>query len=140
MAVTNTPIFPQTITNTVQTFKAADTSALKTIYTGGTNGSRVENGIITNTDTNPYTIQVWITVATVPYLIATFTLAASAGNTAIAASFNLITGLSGQGLLNLDSNGNPYLYLASGSTLQLNSTTTITALKTVSAFVQGEDF
>ena len=140
MAVTNTPIFPQTITNTVQLFKPADTSTLKTIYTGGLNGSRVENCIVTNTDTNPYTIQVWVTIATVAYLIATFTLAASAGNTAVAASFNLLTALSGQGLLSLDSNGNPYLYLANGSTFQINSTTTIAAGKIVTTFAQGEDF
>ena len=138
MAVTATPIFPQTINNTVVTIVNADASNLKTVYTAGAAGSRVENLLVTNTDTNPYTVQITVVISATNYLIGSVTVPLSAGNTTAAPSVNLFSALNNFGpYLCKDSNGNPYLYLASGSTLKVNTTGTVTAAKTVAFFCQG---
>jgi hypothetical protein len=56
MAVTATPIFPQTISSKVAQFLNADGTAIKSIRTAGTNGERIDGIWLTNTDTNAYTV------------------------------------------------------------------------------------
>ncbi len=141
MAVTATPIFPQTITNKVVTIVNADGTSLKTLYAAGTNGSKVENILVTNTDTAAYTVQVYVTISATDYLIGSVNLPLSAGNTSSAPSINVLQATNNFGTsVNLDANGNSYLYLASGSTLKVAVTGAVTAAKTVTFFAQGGDF
>lgn len=142
MPVTATPIFPQTIVNTPVTIVNADGTNKKTVYTGGTNGSKVENILITNTDTNAYTIQFFMTISATDYLIGSINLPVSAGNTSAAPTINPLSTAGNWGpALNLDSNGNPYIYVANGSTLKAAiSTGSVTAAKTITILAQGDDF
>ncbi len=139
MAVTATPIFPQTITTTAMTIVAADTTTKKTLYTGGVNGSKIEYLYITNTDTNAYTVNIFITIGATDYLIGTINLPLSAGNTTSAPTINLLTNSNLAGL-NYDINGNRYLMLANGATLKAATTGTVTAAKTITFITQGGDF
>jgi|SRR6185312_439615 len=139
MSVTNTPIFPQTITSPSVQILPADTTTLKTLYTAGTNGSKIENIIATNTDTTAaYGIQLSITTGATTYLLGTINVPLSSGNTTVVPAVSLINST------NLptakDSNGNPYIYLASGSVLKVNSLTTVNAGKIIAITCNGGDF
>lgn len=139
MAVTNTPIFPQTITSPSVQILPADTTTLKTLYTAGTNGSKVENIIATNTDTAAaYALTLTVVTSATNYIIGTINVPLSSGNTAAAPAVSLLNSA------NLptakDSNGNPYIYLASGSVLKVNSGTTVNSGKVVSVTCNGGDF
>lgn len=139
MAVTATPIFPQTINNTFVQILPADTTTKKTVYTGGTNGSKVEKILLTNTDTNAYTLNWYITSGGTDYLIGTVSCPLSSGNTTSAPTFdlfansNFFTGAR-------DACGNPYIYLNNGAVLKVASTGTVTAAKAISVYAQGGDY
>lgn len=139
MAVTATPIFPQTIKNTAITILPATASAFVTAYTGGTNGSKVENWIISSTDTTTRDLQVSFTISAATNLMTTINIPVNAGNTNAIPSINMLTQTQLPGLAR-DSNGNPYLYIASGTTLQISSTTTVTAAKVITSIVQAGDY
>lgn len=139
MTVTATPIFPQTITSPSQQILPADTTTLKTLYTAGTNGSKIENIIATNTDTAAaYGIQLSVTTGATTYLLGTVNVPLSSGNTTAAPAISLLNSA------NLptakDSNGNPYIYLASGSVLKVNSLTTVNTGKIVAITCNGGDY
>lgn len=141
MVVTATPIFPQTIVNTPVTIVNADSTNKKTVYTGGTNGSKVENILVTNTDTAAYTLQFFFTISATDYLVASVNIPASAGNLSTVNSINPLATTTNWGpALNLDSNGNPYLYIANGTTLKAAVTGAVTAAKTMTILAQGGDF
>lgn len=139
MTTTATPIFPQTITSPSVQILPADTTSLKTLYTAGINGSKIENIIATNTDTAAaYAITLTVVTSSTNYIIGTINLPLSSGNTTAAPAISLINSA------NLptakDSNGNPYLYLANGSVLKVNSGTTVNTGKVISITANGGDY
>ena len=139
MATSNTPIFPQTITTEVIQILPATASALVTLYTAGTNGSKIENIIATNTDTAAaYAITLTIVISATSYIIGTINVPLSSGNTTAAPAVSLLNSA------NLptakDSNGNPYIYLASGAVLKVNSGTTVNTGKVLSFTAIGGDY
>lgn len=148
----NNPIFPQQITNGVQSILPADTSNKKVIYTAGVNGSVIESILISNTDaSNAYLLHLYLSTSgtnAADYLLATVTVNANAGNNAITSPLSVFSNINQTGLvtsatniiLNRDSNGNPYLYLAPTNTLTILSTTTVTTAKQISIVAQGGDF
>jgi hypothetical protein len=139
MTVTATPIFPQTLTTGTAAITNGTASSLVTLYTAGTNGSKIENISVTNTDTNPYTVQVTVTISATNYLLGSISVPASTGNTASAPGLNILAN-SNFLPLNKDSNGNAYLYLASGDTLKVNSTSTVTSSQQLTFIAQACDF
>lgn len=139
MAVTSTPIYPQTLMSGVAQILPADTSSLKTLYTAGTNGSKIETILVTNTDsTSAYLITLTVVISATNYIIGTVNVPLSSGNTNAAPAINILSNSNIP--LNKDSNGNPYLYLATGAILKVNSSTTVTTAKVLSFLAQGEDF
>jgi hypothetical protein len=140
MTVTATPIYPQTINSSVVTILPADTTTLKTLYTGGTNGSKVENIVVTNTDsTAAYVVQIYITISSTNYLIGTINVPLSSGNTTSAPGINVISN-SNVGTFARDPNGNAYIYVANGAVLKVASTTTVTTAKALTFYAQGGDY
>ena len=139
MAVTPTPIFPQLIKNGVVQILPAATTTLVTVYAGGTNGTKIENIIVTSTDTSSRVLAFSFLISAVSYPLFEVTIPAGAGTgTAVAPVFIMNQSqLSG---FCKDTNGNAYLYLASGTTLQVNCTTTVTTAKAISIFSQGGDY
>lgn len=139
MAVTATPIYPQTFTSTIGTIAAGDTTTAKLCYTAGANGSKIESIIIANGDASTRTMTLSVKQSATNYTIGTFTLPASAGTSVSVAPYNAIGSSSTIGaVLNKDSNGNPYIYLAPGSSLYLASGATVTV--TMNILTSGEDF
>lgn len=138
MSVTNTPIFPQTLTNTIGSITAAETSTAELMYTGGTNGSKIEAMFVTNNDASIRTMTLSIKQASTNYTLYTFSLPASAGITTAATPYNVWAVANFGAFLPKDANGNPYMYLANGSSLYLASGATVT--NTMTILTQGEDF
>lgn len=146
MAGTATPIFPQTLKNWAVQVLPADTTTLKTLVTGATNGSKLEMLNITSTDTAARDVALWMTISSVDYLIATISIPANSGNTNAILAQGLLASLVGTSpylpffQFPLDVNGNRYLYIASGSVLKVSTLTTVTAAKVVNFLAMGGDF
>lgn len=139
MAVTATPIYPQTITTTIGTIAAGDTTTAKLCYTAGANGSKVESIVVANGDASTRTMTLSVKQASTNYTIGVFTLPASAGTSVSVAPYDVLGSSSTVGaIMHKDSNGNPYLYLGSGSSLYLASGATVTVAMNI--LTTGEDF
>lgn len=140
MAITSTGSFPQTPKNGNVQILPADASALKTIYTGGSNGSKITAIMVTSNDTAARDLTWGITTAAVFYPLGTVTIPITAGTINSAAAVNLLDILKTPGLP-LDSDGNPYVFLASASyTLQVKALTTVTAAKEIDVSAIGADW
>lgn len=141
MAVTATPIYPQSLKNSVVTIVNADGTTKKTVYTAGADGTKLESIFVTNTDTAAYTLNVYFNISSTDYLIGTVNIPLSSGNTTSAPTVNLLSSAGNLGaVLNKDPNGNTYLYLQSGTVLKVATTGTVTSAKTVTLTAIGEDF
>ena|SRR5260221_14660358 len=140
MAVTSTPIFPQTIKNgLIQILNATGTNPV-TLYTPGTNGSKIESIFVTTTDqSNSVDIQLEIVASAVTYILSTMTIASGSGTTDNVPTTNILNNFQLPACTR-DSNGNPYIYLASGSVLKVKTTTTVTMGETVSIIANGGDY
>lgn len=140
MAVSNIPIYPQTVQTWAQQILPADTTTKKTLVTAGTNGSIVESIGLTNTDAAAaYAIQFFVNNGTFDALIATVNVPLSAGNvTAVAAVDFLRNGASP--ICVTDANGNLTIVLKAGYVLKISSTTTVTAAKEVDVVAMGADY
>lgn len=131
MTITSTPSFPQLPKNGHVTVVNADGTTQKTVYTGGANGSKITSLIGTSNDTAAHDVQISITNGGTSYLLGTVSIPIGAGNTSSVPAVNLLdpTKLVG---LPLDSDGNPYIHLASASdTLTVAMVVAVTAAKTV---------
>lgn len=137
MAVTNTPIFPQALGAGHVQIANADASNLKTIYTAGSNGSKIVAVIAAGNDTSSRDLTLGITSSSVFYELSTYTLAITGGTVAGTPAANLFTGIIG---LPIDNDGQPYVFLKSGETLQVKSLTTVTSGKTIEVSAFGSDF
>jgi hypothetical protein len=139
MAVTSTPVFVQTPKNTQITIVAADASTNKTVCTAGTNGTKVTALWVTSDDTSARIIQWKITRSAVTVLCGSTNVATLAGTDGVTPAVDLLGATLNPGLP-IDNDGNKYLFLVSGDTLVISSTTTVTAAKTVSATAIHADF
>lgn len=134
-----TPTFPkQPQTNRVQ-IAPADTTTQKTVYTAGSNGSKIVSIIATSTDTSARNITVSITNGGTSYPLGTIAVAITAGTVAGTPAVNLLDSTVIVGIP-FDSDGNPFLYLISGDTLTVNSGTTVTTAKAITVHAIASDF
>lgn len=137
--MTATPVFPQTIKTNVAQILPADTTSLKTLVTPGANGTRVDNIIVSSTDTSAKDLQFVITVSATDYVVGTLSIPANSGFTnavplvSVFAHSQFIA-------FNTDVNGNKHMYLANGAVLKVKALTTVTAAKAISVVAQCGDF
>lgn len=132
MATTpNSIVTPQTPKNGVVQILPADTTTQKTVFTAGSNGSKVTGLVLSSTDTSARDVAVSVTRSGTSYLLGTVTLPIGAG---FSGAVPAVNGLTFPGLP-ADSDGNPYLLLLSGDTLTVAALTTVTAAKVISAVV-----
>lgn len=118
----------------------ADASNWKTVVTAGANGSKVTDLIASSTEltANNRDVQVAITRSAVHYILGTTTVPFSAGFTVAAgAPIDLLAIIPN---LPVDQDGQKYLFLESGDTLDISSTTTLTSGKVISAAAIYGDF
>jgi hypothetical protein len=139
VAGTATPIFPQTIKNYVATILPADTTTVKSVAVGGSNGTRIESFIIVSSDSADRDLLVYITISATNYLIGTVKIPLTSGTVNTIPGVDILRSASLYGLAT-DVNGNRYLYLASGSTLSIATSATVTTAKQITAFAQGGDY
>ena len=139
MAVTATPVFIQTPKNTQITIVNADASGQKVVCTAGANGSKVVALQLCSDDTSSRIIQVVIKRSGTSILVGSVSVPTLAGTDGSAAAVNALNTTIMPGLPR-DNDGQPYILLVSGDTLEIKSTTTVTAGKTVSATCIHGDF
>ena len=140
MAVTATPIYPQSLFVKTTQFLPADTTTAKEILAVQTNGIKVENILVTSTDTSARDLVLYIRQSSTNYLLGTYTIPANSGNTNALVAINLFTVATTALPTSTDSNGNKFLYLDSGTSLQASMGTSITAAKLVNVHVTGSNF
>ncbi len=112
----------------------------KTLYTAGANGSRCNAIWMTNNDAAAtHLVTVQIVNATVKYGGASLTSVSSAGFASGAPPQSLIASGVWTGLP-LDSDGNPYIQLVSGDTLQATFATALTASDLLNIVASCSDY
>lgn len=140
MAYSNVPIFPQVVSAGFAQIAPADTTTLKTLFTAGAQGSRVDNILVTSTDTASKDLQFVITYSAVDYVIGTLTIPANTGFTAAVVPISVFNHTNFINYLGVDANGNKNLFLPIGAVLKVKSLATLTAAKVISVICQGGDF
>lgn len=139
MTVTATPVFVQTPKITPAAFTNADSAnTKKTIHTAGTNGSKIVGVSATSTDTSNRTAQLWLTRSATSYLLGSFVVNTLAGTDGTNPAMNLFSGFLMQ--LPADNDGQKYLFLESGDTLQVSFTTQVTSAKEIDVVAIGANF
>jgi hypothetical protein len=111
----------------------------QTVYTAGGNGSKVTALVFSSTDTAAHDVQISITNGGTAYLLGTISVTIGAGNTSTVPSVNALANVQLPGLP-LDSDGNPYILLISGDTLQITAVVAVTTAKFVTAIATVGDF
>jgi hypothetical protein len=138
MAVTPTGAFPQNPKSGKVQILNADASNLKTIYTGGANGSKITSVVATSSDTSARDVTIGISNSGTFYPFYTVTIAITAGQIAATPPVNLLPAGIG---LPVDNDGQTYIFLQSASdTLQVKALTTVTSAKEIDINSFGADF
>jgi hypothetical protein len=130
MSVSHSPVLVQTPKITPAAFTNADSAnAKKTIVTAGADGTKVVAVVAASTDTSARTAQLWLTRSATSYLLGSKTVAIGAGSDGASASANLLELLAAA--LPLDNDGQHYVLLESGDTLQVSFTAQVTSTKEI---------
>ena len=136
----NIPIFPGTLKNYTQTFVNTDSTTVKVLATGGTNGTKIESVSGVSTDITARVFQLYVTISGINYPIGEVSIPTGAGtNGGTTKAYNVFNSTD-LPWMRSDENGRSYIYLASGATLTANAEVAITAAKQVTFFSQGGDF
>ena len=128
MAVTASPVFVQTPKVTQITIVPADTTAQKVVCTAGANGTKVVGLIASSDDAAVMNVQIWIKRSATSILLGTGRIAIASGTDGAVANVNLLSAITG---LPVDNDGQPYLYLVSGDTLECAVLVAVTAGDTI---------
>ena len=139
MPGTATPIYPQTIKNWAVQILPADTTTIKTIVTGGTNGSVIEMLTVASTDTVARDLVFYLNDGTTNYRLFTLNIPINSGNTnaiASVAPFNSTLWPA----VPFNNSGNKFIYVANGWSLRVNSTVAVSATRAISIAAHGGDY
>ena len=139
MAVTATPIFPQSVNNAGLQIVNATSTTITTLLSAGTNGSKIEWINAQTTDTSANNVFLYLYNGTTSFPLTEIQVAASSGNATSTPAVSLLTSTQLPSVT-YDANGNKYLYLASGWSLQVSVATAVTSGKTLTIVVQYENF
>lgn len=140
MAITATPSLPQAPKNYKVQILPADTTTLKTVATGGANGTKISALMASSSDTAARDVTWGITTGAVFFPLGTVTIPITAGQIAATPAVNLFDLTKSPGLP-IDSDGNPFIFLSSASdTLQAKSLVAVTAAKEIDLTAIGADF
>lgn len=138
-ALSHQGVYVQLPKNGLAQILSADTTTKKTIFTAGAvngNGNKITGLSITNTDTNAYTVQIWIDRGGVKYPQITLTIPLSSGFTNAAPPVNVFSNWG----LPVDNDGQKYLFLETGDLLQFASLTTLAAAQSLNAQAVHSEF
>jgi citrate lyase beta subunit len=130
MAAGTSPIFETVVKNAGAHIAPADTTTKKTVYTGGTNGSRIDALMVSSTDTAAVTLMWYITVGGTDYHIGDTVIAIGSGYTTVNRPDAIAT-LSPTLL---------FLVLGYGDVLKVAALATVTTAKQVDIVAQLGDY
>lgn len=141
MAISHQGTFVQTPKITPVAFTNSDSAnTKKTIGTAGSDGMKVVAILATSTDTSNRTAQLWLTRSATSYLLGSAVVTTLAGTDGSAATANLLNAGSLLAPLPRDNDGQPYLFLESGDTLQVSFTAQVTAAKEIDVVAIAGNF
>lgn len=135
----NSPITVQAPKLALVQINNGDGTTPQTLYSCGSNGSKIVAMFAATTDTSADTLQVSIVRSSTTYLLETVTVPLSSGNAAGTPPQPLMGPLYTPGLP-VDLNNNQYLYCQSGDTLEVGATSAVTSSKIVSVWAVVGDF
>ena len=136
MSANVNPIFPLTVQSYAQTFELADTTDVKTLFTGGVNGSRVDSISAVSTDTTIRLFTVYMNDGTTNHAIGEISIGANVGSDGTTKVQSLLTP---GNLPWLDTSGS--LYLKAGWYLKLGlKTGSISSTKKITIISNGGDY
>jgi hypothetical protein len=130
MAANTSPIFSLAPFGTGAQFTSTDTTTKKTLYTGGTNGSRIDQINVCTNDTAAVNLQFYLNDGTTDFYLGYVNIPAGSGYPSVAKVDALPTLCPNLG----------YLVLKSGAILKAACNATMTAAKTTDVCVIGGDF
>ena len=139
MAVTSTPIFPQLVQSPAVQILPADTTSLKTLITAGSDGTIVNELLVTSTDTIARDLQLVVTISATDYIIGTVSIPASSGTLNNIPSVGIFDSAQIPNLQS-DNNGHKYLQLGSGAVLKVKVLTAVSATRVISVIAQSASF
>jgi hypothetical protein len=116
----------------------ADTTSAKTVFTAGSNGSEVLALNLSSTDTATRIVQIALVRSGTSYPLGALTLPITAGTDGVTPSVDAIASGVIPGLP-INNDGQHYIPMKSGDTLTVNTTTTVTTAKAISAVAMGGD-
>lgn len=117
----------------------ADASNLKTVVTAGANGSKVTSLMLSSSDTSARDVTWGISRSGTFYPMGTLSVPITAGQIAATSGVDAFSSAVRPGLP-ADNDGQPYLLLQSGDTLDIKALTTVTSAKVISAASSYGDF
>lgn len=125
----------------VQFLQGTDSAGTyKTLYTAGSNGSKCQGLVMNNNDASAtHLVTVQIVNTSVKYGGVALTSVSSAGYASGTPPQAMMTATIWPGLL-VDSDGNPYINLISGDTLQATFATALTSADVLNIYVVCFDF
>lgn len=126
--------------NSSQTFVNADGTAIKTIFTAGTEGSRVQSVSIVSDDTAPVVFNVYRNDGITDLQIGEITVPAGAGTDGTTPAVSLLNTTEFPFLLT-DNNGNFYIELeGTPELITMAAQSAVTAAKTVTVNAFGKNY
>lgn len=130
MPANTSPIFELTLTQKGLQFTSADTTAKKSIQTGGTNGTRIDGLFCSTNDTTTVNLAFYVHDGATDFYIGNVNLPIGAGYTTVArvnamATLSPVLG---------------YLVLPPSHILKVNCVATMTAAKTTDILAMGGDY
>lgn len=138
----NSIITAQTPNNGVAQFlQGTDTAGTyKTLYTAGTNGSIIKGIYATSNDgTASHLLTCQVVRSTVLYGGTAVNVPLNSGFTASVPPVNVMSAINWPGLP-LDSDGNPFMYMASGDLLRCTYATALTTSTLLNVVAEASDF
>lgn len=134
-----TPNLPATPNLGLTKIVQADASAQKTVLTAGSNGSKVSSVFALSDDTTARLITLSVLRGGSNYPVAAVSVPAASGTDGVAPAINLLAAALSP-WVPVDNDGQPYLLLNNGDSLQVRSGSTVASTKTVSVGAIGADF
>ena len=140
MPGTATPIYPQTIKNWAVQILPADTTTVKTLLSGGTNGTVVEMINIHSTDTVARDMLFYLTTGGINYPLFTINIPINAGNTNAIAAVAPLNNTTLWPSPPFNNSGNKFIYVANGYDLRVSVTVAVSATRAISIVAHGGDY
>lgn len=137
----STPFFLGSVKVSAVQILPADTTSLKTLFTAGASGSKVNAIFVSSTDTSARDVQLVMTIGGTDYIIGTHTVPINTGNTNAAPALNLLSVSSISPAFAHDQDGNHHLLLPASATLRVRlASGAVTASRVINFIAQGGDF